>query len=136
MLRYLRETARLGLVFKMLETGKPKVLQRYVDADYAGDLDQRRLTTGYVFTIAECVISWKVELQDTIALSTTEAEYMAAVEASNEILWLRGLVETFGIMQDSVRVHCDSQSAIHLVKDHKNHKRMKQIDVRYHKICQ
>jgi len=72
-------------VFQRLETGK-RELQRYVDADYAGDLDQQRSTTGYVFTVAECVISWKVGLQDTIALSTTEAEYIVVVEASKEIL--------------------------------------------------
>jgi len=97
-----------------LKTGKPRLLQGYVDANYAGDLNQRRSTTGYVFTVAECVISWKEELQDTIALSMTEVEYMAAVEASKEALWLRGLVETFSIIHDSVRVHCESQSAIHL----------------------
>ena len=77
-------------------TGKPKELQGYVDAYYAGDLDQRRFTTDYVFTVAECVISWKAELQDTVALSMTEAEYMAAVETSKEDLWLRGLVERIG----------------------------------------
>ena len=55
---------------------------------------------------------------------------MAAVEISKETLWLRKLVETFGIMQNSVRVHCDSQSVIHLVKDHMYHKRMKHSDVR------
>ena len=113
--------------------GKLRLLQGYIDADYVGDLDQQRSTTGYVFTV-ECVISWKAELQDTIALSTTEAEYMAAIEASKEALWLRGLVETFSIIQDSVRVHCDSQSAIHLAKDHVYYKRKKHIDVRYHKI--
>ena len=86
----------------------PRVLQGYVDADYVEDLDQRRSTIDYVFTVADCVISWKAVLQVTIALSMTEAKYMAAVEASKEALWLRGLVETFSIMQDSVRVHCDS----------------------------
>ena len=125
---------RLGLVFHRLKMGKPRLLQDYVDTDYAGDLDQRRSTTGYVFTVAECVISWKAELQNTIALSTVEAKYMAAVEASKEALWLRELVETFSIIQDSVRVHCDSQSAIHLAKNHMYHKRTKHIDVKYHKI--
>ena len=62
-----------------------------------------------------------------------EAEYMAAVEASKEVLRLKGLVETFSIIQDSVRVHCDSQSMIHLAKDHIYHKRTKHIDVKYHK---
>ena len=51
-----------------------------------------------MFTIVECIISWKEELQDTIALSMTEEEYMIAVEASKEALWLRGLVETFSII--------------------------------------
>jgi len=60
------------------------------------------------------------------------AKYMAAVEASKEVLCLRELVETFNIIQDSVRVHCDSQSVIHLTKDQRYHKRMKHIDVRYH----
>ena len=108
--------------------GKPRLLQSYFDADYAGDRDQRRYTMRYVFAVAECIISWKAELQYTIALSTTEAEYMAAVEASKETLQLRGLVEIFSIIQDSVRVYCDSQSAIHLVKDHRYHKQMKHID--------
>jgi len=89
-----------------------------------------------VFIVAECVISWKAELQDTIALSTIEAEYIAAVEASKKALWLRGLVETFSIIHDSVQVHCDSQSAIHLAKDHRYHKWTKHIDVRFHKIRQ
>jgi len=72
----------------------------------------------------------------TIALLMTEAEYMATVEASKEALWLRGLVKTFSIIQDSVRIHCDSQSAIHLAKNHKYHKRTKRIGVRYNKIRQ
>ena len=71
----------------------------------------------------------KAALQDTIALSTAEAEYMVAVEASKKPLWLRELVETFDIM-----VHCDNQSAIHLAKEDMYHKRTKHIDVRYHKI--
>ena len=51
-------------------------------------------------------------------------------------MWLRELVETFSIIQDSIRVHCDSQSAIHLSKDHRYHKQTKHVDVRYHKIRQ
>ena len=62
----------------------------YVDSDYAGDLDKRSLT-GYVFTIGGCAVSWKASLQATVALSTTEAEYMAISEACKEAIWLRGL---------------------------------------------
>ena len=59
---------------------------------------------------------------------------MAVVEASKETLWLQGLVDTFGVKQEEVQIHCDSQSAIHLAKDQRYHKRTKHIDVRYHKI--
>jgi len=61
-LRYLRGTARLGLIFQRLEKGKFRLLQGYVDADYTGDFDQRRFMTGYVFTVVEYIISWKAEL--------------------------------------------------------------------------
>ncbi|XP_075095358.1 secreted RxLR effector protein 161-like [Nicotiana tabacum] len=56
----------------------------YCDSDYAGDMDKRRSTTGYVFTFVNTPVSWKSTLQSTIALSTTEAEYMAITEAVNE----------------------------------------------------
>jgi len=120
-------------VFQILKMGKPR--ESYVAANYVGDLDQRKFTTSYAFKVTECVISWKAKLQDIVALSTTEVKYMATIEVSKEVLWLRGLVETFGIIQDSVRVHCDSQNVIHLAKNHKYHKQTKHIDVRYHKIC-
>ena len=110
---------------------KPRLLQGYVNADYAGDLDQRRSMMGYVFTVAECVSSWKAELQDTVTLSTTEVEYMTVVEASKKALWLRGLVKIFCIILSSGSLR---QSAIHFTKNHMYHKRMKHIDVGYHKI--
>ena len=69
-----------------------------------------------------------------MALSTTEAEYMTTFEASKEILWLRGLIGTFGIIHDTIQVYCDSQSSIYLAKDCMYHKRKKYINVRYHRI--
>ena len=89
----------------------------YVDSDYAGDLDQRRSLTGYVFQINGCTVSWKSTLQQVVALSTTEAEYIALTEAIKEALWLKGLLGELGFQQDSVEVLCDSQSAIHLSKN-------------------
>ena len=61
---------RLGV--SEFETRKSNVLQGYVDANYAGNLDQRRSIMSYVFTIAECVVNWKAELQDTMAFSTRQ----------------------------------------------------------------
>eukprot|EP00253_Pinus_taeda_P025925 PITA_25925 len=79
-----------------------------------GDLDKRRSTTGYVFTLAGGAISWMSKLQETVSLSTTEAEYIVASDASKEAIWLKGLLDEIGRMQEKVNVLCDSQSAIHL----------------------
>jgi hypothetical protein len=79
-----------------LQFGKSRDgLVGYVDSDYAGDLDKRRSLAGYVFTIGGCAVSWKACLQGTVALSTTEAEYMAISEACKEAIWLRGLSLNF-----------------------------------------
>jgi hypothetical protein len=106
----------------------------YVDADYAGDLDDRRFTTGYVFTILGRPICWRSMIQSMVAMSTTEAEYMAVAEAAKEALWLTGLVRKLGIQQVGVPLYYDSQSAIYLAKNQVYHTRTKHIDVRFHKI--
>ncbi|KAG8489021.1 hypothetical protein CXB51_017120 [Gossypium anomalum] len=127
-LRYLRGTTDVCLQFGRTEDG----VIRYVDADFAGDLDRRRSLTTYVFTIGGCAISWKATLQTTVALSTTEAEYMAITEACKEAIWLKGL---FGELNKDLQistVFCDSQSVIFLTKDQMFHERTKHIDVRYH----
>ncbi|XP_070014442.1 secreted RxLR effector protein 161-like [Nicotiana sylvestris] len=78
------------LVFK--QEGDQSVVG-YCDSDFAGDLDKRRSTTGYVFTFARAPVSWKSTLQSTIGLSTTEAEYMAITEAVKEAIWLQWLLK-------------------------------------------
>ena len=75
-------------------------------------------------------------MQDTVTLSITEAEYITTVETSKEALWMGELIGIFEIIQDSVQIYRDSQSAIHLTKDYRYHKRTKHIEVRYHKIRQ
>ena len=60
----------------------------YVDVDYAGEVDDRRSTTGYLFTLSGGPICWKSTLQSIVAMSTTEAEYMVVVEAAKKALWL------------------------------------------------
>ena len=80
-LRYLRDTSKLFLCFG---NGDP-VLQGYGDADYAGDRDSRKSTSGYLVTFAGGVVSWQSKLQKCISLSTTEAEYRVAAEACTEV---------------------------------------------------
>ena len=102
----------------------------YVDLDYASNIDDRRFTTGYVFTLLRGPICWRSTLQSLIAMSTTEAEYMAVAEAAKEAL---GLVKELGLNQ-GVQLHCDIQSAIYLAKHQVYHARTKHIDVRFYKI--
>ncbi|CAO2820846.1 unnamed protein product [Amaranthus hypochondriacus] len=112
-LRYLKGTIDTGLCFG----GDTCQIRGFVDSDYAGDLDRRRSTTGYMFKIHGAPVSWRSYLQATVALSTTEAEYMAMTEGVKEALWLRGLLDDLGLKRDSVNLNCDSQSAIHLAKN-------------------
>jgi hypothetical protein len=129
-LHYLRGTINVGLVYDRGSGISSSVID-YVDSDYAGDLDKRSLT-GFVFTLSRCAISWKATLQSTVALSTTEVEYMATTEAVKEAIWLRGSVSDLGLQQDETVVFCDSQSVIHLTKNQMYHEKTKHIDVGYH----
>ncbi|KAE8687328.1 Peroxidase 44 [Hibiscus syriacus] len=127
-LRYILNTIDVGLVFQQDKQDGHCVVG-YCDSDYAGDLNKRRSTTGYVFTFAKAPVSWKSTLQSTVALSTTEAEYMAVTEVVKEAIWLQGLLGELRMEQNHIKVHCDSHSAIHLAKNQVYHARMKHIDV-------
>ncbi|PON33692.1 hypothetical protein PanWU01x14_350640, partial [Parasponia andersonii] len=129
-LRYLRGTSNMSLCFKKSDMG----LQGYVDADMAGDVDGRKSTTGYVFTLGGTAVGWVSKLQKIVALSTTEAEYVAVTEASKELIWLQSFLEELGQNYGKSTLHCDSQSAIHLAKNPGYHARTKHIQVRYHFI--
>ncbi|KAE8686658.1 hypothetical protein F3Y22_tig00111036pilonHSYRG00002 [Hibiscus syriacus] len=102
--------------------------------DYAGHLDNRRSTIGYVFTLGGGPICWKSIVPYILALSTTKAEYMAAAEAAKEALWLTGLVKELGVQQGGVQLLCDNQSNIHLDKNQVYRARTNHIDVRFHNI--
>jgi hypothetical protein len=100
----------------------------------AGDKDSRRSTIGYVFTIGGTTVSWISKLQKVVSLSTTDAEYVAATEASKEIIWLQRLMEELGKKQENNRLYCDSESVIHLAKNSSFHSKTKNIQLRYHFI--
>ncbi|KAL0296697.1 UNVERIFIED_CONTAM: Retrovirus-related Pol polyprotein from transposon TNT 1-94 [Sesamum radiatum] len=106
----------------------------YVDSNYANDRDSRRSTTSYVFTLCGACISWKSQLQNIVALSTTEAEYIATTEAFKEAIWLKGILTEIGFLNKKVTIFSDSQSSIQLCKNPVFHDRTKHIDVRYHFI--
>ena len=75
----------------------------FVDADWVGDLDQRRSTSGYVFNLFGGAVSWMSKKQSIVALSTTEEEYMAATHASKEAIWLQRFVFKYGVSTGSYK---------------------------------
>jgi len=96
-LRYLRGATRLRVVY-----GDDKPLQGYVDANWAGDIDDRRSTTGFVLTLNCMPISWTSKRLSTVATSTAEAECVAAAMATKEALCLRKLLSELGVDGDAV----------------------------------
>lgn len=133
-LRYLAGTRDHGICFGGRRTN-PNRLNGYSDADYAGDPASRRSTSGFLFTLNGGPITWSSRRQPIVALSTMEAEYIAASDACREATWLRLLLSELGIHQDNpTTIWCDNESAILLAKNPESHKRSKHIDVRYHHI--
>jgi len=97
--RYLCGTSDYGLCYQG-RLGLDRVLDihGFVNADWAGDLDQRRSTSGYMFNLFGGAISWMSKKQSVVALSTTEEEYMAATHASKEAFWLQRLCSSMGLV--------------------------------------
>lgn len=119
----------------------PMRLQGYSDADWAGDMDTRRSTTGYVVMLNNGAVAWKSRRQPTVALSTMESEYMALTEATKELKWIKTLLAELGYSKGNnensadespTDLFSDNQSAIALAKNPVSHARAKHIDLRHH----
>ena len=82
-------------------SGKPQ-LDGFTDSDMWADVDTSRSTSGYVMTYAGGAVLWQLRLQKTVALLTTEAEYMAVVEACNEVIWMKDFIGELGIQQQKL----------------------------------
>ena len=129
-LRYLRGTADYGLVFTPNVSGD---CVGYSDADWGGDLDDRKSTSGYLFLISGGAVSWRSKKQTCVALSTAEAEYVALASAAQEATWIRQLTAVLeNRPQETVTVFEDNQSAICMAKNPQFHGRSKHISIKYH----
>ena len=115
--------------------GPSKMLvEGFCDADWASN-KHRHSISGYSFHFGCGAISWSSKKQYIIALSSTEAEYIAQTHAAKEALWLRSFIdEVRGTGGGPITINCDNQGAIALAKDNKFHSRTKHIDLRYHFI--
>lgn len=129
-LRYLKGTASLGIEYG---PSTNYVLTGYSDSDYAGDRNDRKSTTGYIFLINDSPISWSSKKQPIVTLSSTEAEYVALCSATKEAMWYRRFLEELNYDQTSPTDVCvDNTSAIKLAHNPEFHERSKHIDVKYH----
>ncbi|XP_070022832.1 secreted RxLR effector protein 161-like [Nicotiana sylvestris] len=128
-LRYLKGTQDLVLYYP---SGDNFNLIGYVDADYAGYLVDKNSTFGMAHFLGSCLISWGARKQNSMALSTAEAEYVAAVSCCAQLLWIKQQLEDFGVLTKSVPLLCDNSSALNMAKNPVQHKRTKHINVRHH----
>ena len=119
-----------GLLYT--KNGSPNCVG-FSDADWAGDLNDRKSTSGYTFLMNGAAVSWRSKKQTCVALSTAEAEYIALSAAAQEALWMRQLLANLNVNFDEpVTIYEDNQSAICISKNPQFHGRSKHIDIKYH----
>lgn len=130
-LRYLRGTIKYGLVYKDVDLN----LHGYIDSDCAGNIVDKKRTSGCCFSLGSAMISWFYRKQSSVARSCTEAEYIAASMGAREAIWLRKLL--VGLFRKPLKptiIHYDNQSCIKLFLNPVFHNRSKHIEIPYHYI--
>lgn len=129
-IKYLIGTKHMGIEYK-----DNHELVGYSDSDFAGDVESRKSTTGYLYLMNNGPITWTSHKQQTVALSTMEAEFMAACDATKELLWLKQFLSEIGESQiNRINLFVDNQAAIKLINNPVYHKRSKHIDIKYNFI--
>jgi hypothetical protein len=131
LLRYLKGTLDYKLCYQARSRDSVDLIG-FSDADWAGDKSDRKSTCGYAFFVNGGIVSWKSKKQTTVAMSSTEAEYIGLSEAAKEAMWLCQLGHDLGIKFDPVKLYEDNQGSIFLADHPVSHQRTKHINVRYH----
>ena len=135
-LRYIKGTSDYGLVY---ESDTDCRLMGYCDSDYAGDLDDRKSTSGYIFLYGSKPIAWNCRKQKVIALSSCEAEYISSTLVVCQGIWIRRFIhELIGGCFKHFNMCIDNKSAIEISRNPVHHGRTKHFEVRYHfiiKLC-
>jgi len=129
-LQYLKGTQEMGIIYGI----EDQLLHCYVDADYAGCLDTRKSTSGFVFKLNGGPVSWASKKQQSVASSTVESEYIAFHAAVKEAKWLRLLLLDLGQGDNAIIVLCDNAGCLANVKNPMPSSYVKHIDVAYHMV--
>ena len=128
-LRYLVGTTNLGLWYKK---GTSCDVISYCDADFAGDIVERKSTSGCCYFLGKSLITWTSKKQNTIALSTAEAEYVFPANYCAQILWIKYQLKDFNLRYRKIPILCNNRSAINLAKNPIQHFRSKHINIKHH----
>ena len=130
-IKYVKTTAEFGVWYSK---DTSDVLVGYSDANWAGNPDNRKSTLGGYFYVDTNLVSWMSKKQNSISLSTTEAEYIIAGSCCTKLLWMQKLLHDYGICQEHLTIYCDNTSAINIFKNPIQHSRTKHIEIRHHFI--
>jgi hypothetical protein len=115
-LRYVAGTLNFGLWYTKSDSNK---LSGYTDSDFAGNLDDRKSTSGHVFQLGSNLISWASNKQPIVSISSAEAEYVTATSSSCQAVWLRRILKDMSHTEkDPTLIFCDNTSTIALSKNH------------------
>lgn len=133
-LRYLHGTRELGITYTR-STDSHITMTAFTDADWAGDTDSRKSTSGVAIKMCGAVVDWVSKRQSCVAQSTSEAEYLAANEAAMHIVSERRRLNELGFPQSSPTIlYCDNQTTMRMITDEGKYERRKHIDVKHHYI--
>ena len=128
--RYLKGTAEFRLWYPR---GPELTLTAYIDADWAGDTDDRKSISRGAFYLGNCLVSWLSKKQSSISLSTAEAEYIAAAACCTQVLWMKQTLHDVHItFEDPILILYDHTSAISISKNPVMHSKTKHIPIKYH----
>jgi hypothetical protein len=118
--------------------GLSKQLYGVLDADWAGDRDKARSTSGYCFFLGDSLLSWSSKLQATVSSSSTMAEYISAYHTTCEALWLRTVLMDLGLLSGhlSTPLFTDNAASMALSKFHMTTPRIKHLDSKFHLVRQ
>ncbi|GJT09880.1 putative ribonuclease H-like domain-containing protein [Tanacetum coccineum] len=129
--RYLKHQPKLGLWYPK---DSPFHLEAFSDSDYAGDNHDRRSTSGGCQYLGRRLVSWQCKKQTIVAISSTEAEYVAAASCCGQVLWMQNQLFDYGFNFMNTDIHIDNESTICIVKNPVFHSKTKHIQIRHHFI--